>query len=270
MSAHAHEPAVELLAAFAADVPHEVLERACFALDALETDAPRGAWVAAMGALPQSALRARAEEVVDEFALAAPGAGPRALAWALRAAEAAERAARAQSTLELVWTGPSPAGSTLRRTDQALLEVIGRARARLLVVTYAAYDVAAIREALLAAVERGVEVAFVLESREESGGKVTFDAVDALGVLARRCAIYVWPLERRQRNSAGHTGALHAKCALADEKLLFVSSANLTGHALALNMELGVLVTGGELPTRVARHFGDLVSAGVLRAAREE
>jgi phosphatidylserine/phosphatidylglycerophosphate/cardiolipin synthase-like enzyme len=256
---------VEALAAFAVDVPHDVLERACRGLEILQVDAHTSRWLAALSELPQPELRARAAALVADFNAVAPGAGPRALAWALRAAEAADRAERARQALELVWTGPAPDGCVLRRTDQALLEVIGRARRKLLVVTYAAYDVAAVRDALLAAESRGVQMTFVLESKEDSGGKVSFSAVQALGSLAERVAIFSWPLELRPRDALGRPGALHAKCALADEEVLFVSSANLTGFALTLNMELGLLVVGGDLPSTVAKHFEDLVAGNVLR-----
>lgn len=37
---------------------------------------------------------------------------------------------------------------------------------------------------------------------------------------------------------------LHAKCAVADDTLALISSANLTGHALQLNIEAGVLLRG--------------------------
>lgn len=259
-----HEPLVEAVAAFAGDVPHDVLERACRCLEQLDADAPLGRWLAALSEMPQPELRARAAVIATNFLATAPGAGPRALAWALRSAEAADRAERARQALELVWTGAAPVGSVLRRTDQALLEVIGRARRKLLVVSYAAYDVAAVREALLEAEERGVEIVFVLESKEESGGKVRFDASLALGPLAERVMVYVWPLEQRPRDAQGRAGSLHAKCAVADDHTLFLSSANLTGFALTLNMELGVLITGGDLPGKVAAHFGDLIAGGVL------
>lgn len=44
-----------------------------------------------------------------------------------------------------------------------------------------------------------------------------------------------------------------------------MSSANLTADALALNMELGVIVEGGTLPGEVAEHFEALMKHGVLR-----
>ena len=43
-----------------------------------------------------------------------------------------------------------------------------------------------------------------------------------------------------------------------------ISSANLTEYALNLNMELGLLVRGGDLPGRVVGHLRRLMREGVL------
>ena len=43
-------------------------------------------------------------------------------------------------------------------------------------------------------------------------------------------------------------GKVHAKVAVADEAFCFISSANLTGHAMEKNMEAGVLIKGGATP----------------------
>ncbi|MDA8379927.1 MAG: phospholipase D-like domain-containing protein [Actinomycetota bacterium] len=62
--------------------------------------------------------------------------------------------------------------------------------------------------------------------------------------------------------------SLHAKGAIADDRLAFVTSANLTEYALDRNIELGLLVRGGEVPRQLARHFDRLVATGVLVKAR--
>lgn len=62
----------------------------------------------------------------------------------------------------------------------------------------------------------------------------------------------------------GKTGILHVKCAVADGRCLFLSSASLTEYAFSINMELGVLVTGGPLPTQVQEQFDRLIGNGVL------
>jgi len=41
---------------------------------------------------------------------------------------------------------------------------------------------------------------------------------------------------------------MHAKCAIADRECLFLTSANLSGNAIAIDMELGVCIHGDPLP----------------------
>ncbi len=154
----------------------------------------------------------------------------------------------------------------MRRTDQALLEVIQEARESLLVVSFAVYRVQSVAGAILAACARGVAARICLEADESGADATGYVARRALGeALLEAASVYVWPFESRLRAPSGHTGVLHAICAVADEGLLFVSSANLTEHALSLNMDLGVLIRGGPLPGRVAAQFGELVERGVLR-----
>ena len=63
---------------------------------------------------------------------------------------------------------------------------------------------------------------------------------------------------------SGKLASLHAKCAVSDGQRLLVSSANLTEFALNFNMELGLLVAGGEAPRRVEKHFDALMNTGEL------
>jgi hypothetical protein len=49
---------------------------------------------------------------------------------------------------------------------------------------------------------------------------------------------------------------------VASSRWLFLSSANLTEYAFTINMELGVLVTGGRLPGRVQGHLDRQVGNG--------
>lgn len=96
--------------------------------------------------------------------------------------------------------------------------------------------------------------------------KITHDALVGLGDgIAQVAQVYEWPLDERPRDANGHHGSLHVKCAVADESAALISSANLTEFALNLNMEMGVLVRGGELPRQVASHLTELIDAGVLR-----
>jgi len=164
---------------------------------------------------------------------------------------------------ELVWTGP-PSADNLRRTDQALQEVIQIARSELILVTFAVYRTPQLQTAIGDALERGVSIRFVSESPHSLSGKISTDPRTAWGNLADRMRFYHWAQEHRPMDAQGNTGSLHAKCAVADEAVVFISSANLTEHALALNMEMGLLIRGGTLPQKVSRHFHHLMSRNIL------
>jgi phosphatidylserine/phosphatidylglycerophosphate/cardiolipin synthase-like enzyme len=195
---------------------------------------------------------------------ASPDTSSEALALALKASASAIRRGEV-GTVSVVWSGPPTHTVPVRRTDQALLELIRGARARLVVVSFAVYRVETVASALVAAAERGVDVAVVLESAIESGGSVRYEMAAALGNEVAECAkLYSWPASRRPRNKAGSLASLHAKCAVADDATLLISSANLTESALQRNMELGLLVRGGPIPARVHRHFETLIATGDL------
>lgn len=153
----------------------------------------------------------------------------------------------------------------MRRTEQALLQVIDAAQHELLIVSFAVYKIDAIIAALIRAFERGVRLRICVEAPEPSGQRMANDTISALGpAMGQRADIYIWPKDQRQVGPSGKPGSLHAKLAIADDAQLFISSANLTGYAMNLNMELGVLIRGGRLPGRVAAHFAALVREEVL------
>jgi phosphatidylserine/phosphatidylglycerophosphate/cardiolipin synthase-like enzyme len=216
-------------------------------------------------ALPQERIVVQA--LLDRWASEPNSPTPSALAAALLTAAHTRTALRRRTETALVWTGPTAPEATFRRTDQALQQVIESAQSELLIVTFAAYRVPHLLDALRKAVARGITVRFVAESPEESEGKLHSSLAHALGDLLDSLKIYVWPRERRATDEAGRFGMLHAKCALADRKMLLVSSANFTENALLLNMELGLLVTGGPLPEQVYAHFQSLEARGDLSYA---
>ena len=184
----------------------------------------------------------------------------------LRGAAAMDDFWRQSQSLELVWSGPTPVNSGLRRTDQALQALIHAAEKEIIIVTFAAFKVPLITKALIGASERGVGIKLILESVVESGGKIDYDPAAALGEsLLAVSQVYVWPLESRPTSPTGHHGSLHVKCAVQDDAALLLSSANLTEFAMELNMEMGMLVKGGTMPGLVTSHFGKLIETGTLR-----
>jgi cardiolipin synthase len=218
-----------------------------------------------VGAVPTTLFRVHALRVYEAWASTDPPLPGAAVALACRAAAEAVRTVRDDQAVSVVWTGPSSPLVPVRSTVAVLCELIDAACDELLVVSFAAYRVEAVVAALGRAADRGVAVRLVLESAEESGGLLSRDAAAAFEALAGRVGLYVWPAEKRAAHGEGHA-AMHAKCAVADRRLALVTSANLTGAGMAGNMELGLLVRGGDAPARIAAHFAALVADGVLEA----
>ena len=101
----------------------------------------------------------------------------------------------------------------------------------------------------------------IAETPESSQGKIPFGVSAALGAeIVQQAEVLVWPIEQRPVDKDGRYGSLHAKCALADRKHLFISSANLTEYGLTLNMEMGLLVHSEELTCQVTEHIDRLIS----------
>ena len=185
------------------------------------------------------------------------------MALGLRAAVQAVQATRADQAVEIVWTGPQTAEVPVRLTRAVLVDVIRTAAERLVIVSFAAYKVALVVDELAAAAARGVDVRLVLETAETSGGRLATDAADAFASLGAAVSFWIWPSEQRPSLPAG-AAALHAKAAIADDHTALVTSANLTGHGISENMELGLLVRGGAVPRRLAAHFTQLMADRVL------
>ncbi len=251
---------------FADDLPTELIERVAAVLyDAKQQDWSR-LRVAVLREIPQQHVHDRTLQFLHYWQTYQPDIKPEAVGLALQTAAKAATQHQAEQSLELVWTGPESRYVTLRRTDQALLQVINEAQDRVHIVSFAVYKAELIVKALVNAAQRGVDIAIYLETPETSSNKMAFDTVEALGEDITKCVrIFVWPLDERPKTPDGRYGSLHAKMALADGSVILISSANLTEYAMSLNMELGVLVRGGTLPEQMEAHLADLVLSGTLK-----
>ena len=187
---------------------------------------------------------------------------PVELAGMLAGASAAYHRAKGEQEIELVWTGPSSQLIATRKTEQALLQVVDAAKSRLFLTSFIAYDVASIMSALRKAIDRGVDVSMLLESSDKHGGSVSMDAIGHMRAALPTAHIYFWG--DKGESYAG--GKVHAKVAVCDEDLCFISSANLTGHAMERNMEAGVLIRGGSVPMKLQKHLEALVMVRILES----
>lgn len=198
------------------------------------------------------------ERLVEAWRATSVDSGELAL-MLLAASHAFENVSKHQST-ELVWTGPTTPFVSARRTEQVLLQVIGAAKQTLFVTSFVAYDVSTIVKALNDASTRGVTISMLLESSQDHGGSISFDVIGKMRTLVPAAKLYAW----RERAATFADGRVHAKVAVADGAVCFITSANLTGYAMEQNMEAGVLLAGGGIPEMLRDHFCALVDTGVV------
>jgi phosphatidylserine/phosphatidylglycerophosphate/cardiolipin synthase-like enzyme len=174
------------------------------------------------------------------------------------AAGYAQRAA--EVSVETVWSGPGSHHVPVRATAAVLADVVREAQRELVLMTYSARPYQPLTDALRAAVAREVAVSVVVETLQGAGsalaGDEPYQAFTGIGGID----LWHWPPSKRTEPGA----KMHAKLAVADRRVLFVSSANLTQSGVAKNIEAGILIRGGSAPVRAAEHIDALRSSGNL------
>lgn len=255
-----------------------IVEAACALADLLPSDTVE-AVVSAILSCPTASLwaeltkriahhhhRGLALAFVDRWQTEAKDIEPRTVAVALQTAAYSERVHRDARSMELVWTGPDSGQIPFRRTEQAILQVLGAAQHRITLVSFAVYRIPNVARALVRAAQRGVKLTVILETPDKIDGQGEYSTIHALGwEVAASSTVYFWPKENRPVGESGKVGLLHVKCAVVDGEWLFLSSANLTQQAFTLNMELGILLRGGVEPYRVEQQFEQLIGTGQLK-----
>jgi len=188
---------------------------------------------------------------------------PVEIAAALKSASATAIENEKRGKTEIVWTGPSASSIPVRHTEQVLCEVIDSATRRLFIVSFVAYEIESIINSMRNAIGRNVQIDFLLESSIEHGGRVNQDSIKMIKSIFPSAKVYTWAKKSKEMNNKV-IGAIHAKCAIADGELAFITSANLTSAAMERNIELGVLVKGGHLPSELQKHLDSLIVAKVF------
>lgn len=199
----------------------------------------------------------------DEW-FATPSISPREVASAMRAAGSTAALMLAHEQIDLVWTGPNTSLIPTRKTEQVMRELIDSAGGRLFIVSYVFVNASAVVDALNEAANRGVSVRVLLEAHSQHGGAVSIDGLAAMHGAVPSAELFTWKAADRAKTTGTMSASVHAKCAVADQKKAFVTSANLTSAAMERNMELGVLIRGGVTPSRLHSHLDALVSTKVI------
>lgn len=193
----------------------------------------------------------------DQLAgLTADGHSGDRIAGALLGASVAVRHERNHRRVDAVWTGPPSSVQTSRLTSAVVVDLIAAARTEILLVSYATQSESSVAEALRKASSDNVDITLLLERTADnprySGHPNPFPSL-----VARRLS---WPAAQRESGAA----SMHAKLLVIDRSVALVGSANVTGSALTANLECGLLVTDGSIPSRLHAHVDSLVERGHL------
>ena len=244
-------------------VPGELLGAGAAAIE----DAPAwstGPQSALIGASAAAHYREHAEAIAQAWSRTPDVAGA-VVAATMRAAASTVEAVRAEHKVSLVWTGPSTEAVRLRSTRSVLATLVANATESLVLVSFASYDVAELTAALTDAIERGVEVTLILETPDDPGGPLVIGPAHPFASIKDTASFYRWPLEAREAFFAAKA-RLHAKCVIADRSSALITSANLTSAGINDNIELGVLIEAGPLPTTLSQHLELLIEDATLEA----
>jgi cardiolipin synthase len=215
---------------------------------------------------PVPAFTAAASNIVSCWRTNADGLNGVAVASALRGAIAARQEVDRVQQVELAWTGPGTTHIRAFPTSDVLIQVIDSAQRELVLISFASTRVEKILAALRRAMERGVDISLLLENSDASEGNYESFGPEPFADI--EATTYEWSnLERPRVHDK--VAVMHAKIAIADGQTAFITSANLTGKALDHNMEAGVLVTGGPIPSSLHKHFRELAYQGIITPVDE-
>jgi cardiolipin synthase len=164
-------------------------------------------------------------------------------------------------------------GLHARDTRRVYEELLGSAEHSVWASTYVFFDGPKAFEVLARRMDARSElrVTLLLNIQRKKGDTT------AVEQLVRRFADRFWKIDwpgsarpsvyydPRALEPDGPDGVLHAKGVVADDEVVFVTSANLTEAAFDRNIELGLLVRDRALALSVSSHFRGLIDRGLLR-----
>ncbi len=171
----------------------------------------------------------------------------------------------------LVWTGPEVNPSKARTTTAVLLELLGSAKERVLVVGYE-FDHGAVIFGPLhkAMTERGVKASIYLDVRPAPSPRSNMGAY--LAIQTHQFLKRNWPfgdplpqLYHYPAGSAhGSRRSLHAKCVVVDGRHVLIGSANFTKRGHTRNLEVGVHLDDPGVAAALVQQFDHLRHKGDL------
>lgn len=211
----------------------------------------------------------------DLEALASQGFTPALLARLVNAvATEREHLERPIARLELVATGLE-AQAQARDTLVVVEQLFTEAKESVLVVGFAVYQGNEVFKTLAKRMMELPQLQVVCCFDVARGTDDRRPDAVVVDEYARRFVKYQWPgtrlpeiyFDRRSLSTERQTRAvLHAKTIVVDHCSAILTSANPTPAAYLRNIELGIVLTGGEIPLEIENYFRKLISEGRLAA----
>jgi phosphatidylserine/phosphatidylglycerophosphate/cardiolipin synthase-like enzyme len=206
--------------------------------------------------------------------LAALGLQPKQMSIVLEAVVEERRSAAAGAVeLELVVTGPD-VREQARDTAVVVEQLFEEAKASVLLVGFALYDGNIIFRRLAQRLDATPELQATLCLDISRRGIDTTKESDLIARYEHEFRQRHWSGKRLPNiyfdpraltMDASKRAVVHAKCIVIDGASALVTSANPTPAAYTRNIELGIVIRGGTIPSQIASHFASLIQTGALR-----
>jgi phosphatidylserine/phosphatidylglycerophosphate/cardiolipin synthase-like enzyme len=183
-------------------------------------------------------------------------------------AEAAERRSSVEDLVELVLTGPNT--GTGRDTGVVVRQLFREARTSVWVCGYKLYNA---RDLFADLARPELRVRMLLDIGEAEGQSEEAAVRRFLDDFRRwhwpegQALPEIWYDPLSLLPHGDHRAVAHAKCVVADERYLFLSSANFTEAAQNRNLEAGVLVDATTLAARMVQFLEGLIRERRVRSA---
>ncbi len=180
---------------------------------------------------------------------------------------------RADSRIELVWSGPEQEGAGSRETAAVVRQMFANAERHVLVSGYTVFDGASILEPLA---DRLIAVPSLTVWCCMNIQRPAHDARLSSEIIAEYAEQFFrrhWPWQPRPTlfydpralaSDPAQRAVLHAKCIVVDDRQALITSANLTEAAYYRNIECGILVSDELFARALGDQFRGLIATGGL------
>jgi phosphatidylserine/phosphatidylglycerophosphate/cardiolipin synthase-like enzyme len=173
---------------------------------------------------------------------------------------------------DLVWSGPEVPSVPARDTRQVYEELMGSIERSAWISSYTYYDGQRAFKVLADRMDKVPELKVRLLLNIQKDWNDTSKPEAIIMRFAEQLWTKDWPgsvrpkvyYDPRSVDPELGPGILHTKAVVVDDGSVFVTSANLTEHALDHNFELGLLVRDRALAVSIVSHFQGLIDLGRL------